>query len=68
MDNYVVPGHTDKLDLFQNLPTDTSIESVEWIEYRPTSGQIRNGWMIEFNVPGNSSHYLDLKESRLKTS
>ena len=57
-------GHSKSLALFQLPPINTAIQNVEWIEYRPVS-QITPGSAIEFNIPGTSTSYLDLKRSRL---
>ena len=57
-------GHSKSLALFQLPPINTAMQNVEWIEYRPVS-QITPGSAIEFNIPGTSTSYLDLKRSRL---
>lgn len=66
-DSLFIEGHTERLALFQNVPTDTSIDSVNYIRYRPI-GQIGQGTVIEFNVLGNTSSFIDLKRSTLKVS
>jgi hypothetical protein len=57
-------GHSDSLALFQLPPTDTAIEKREWIEFRSVS-QLNSDSTLEFNIPGSSMNYIDLKESRL---
>ena len=52
------------LSLFQPPPVEKTIEKEEWIEYRPI-GQISQGSTIEFNIPQNSTNYIDLKKTRL---
>lgn len=39
-------GHSDKIAVFNLPPTDASVESTEWIEYRP-SGQLLF-WFINY--------------------
>lgn len=57
-------GHSDKIAVFNLPPTDASVESTEWIEYRP-SGQLLPNSPIEFNIFGSSTTYIDLRESLL---
>ena len=52
-----------KLALFRELPQDLGINSVKWIEYRPTS-QLTPGAAVTFSIPP-SPMYVDLKRSRL---
>lgn len=54
----------EELDLFTPESSDTSIQSKEWIEYRPIN-QITDTSAIEFNIPAQSSAYMDLKRSLL---
>lgn len=57
-------GHTESLALFQLPPTDTAVEERQWIDFRPVS-QLSDGSTLDFNIPGSSMNYVDLKESRL---
>ena len=59
-----VEGYRSNLALFHTPPVDTGSSGSEWQEYRPTS-QISKGAPLEFSVTGNSSHYIDLKRTRL---
>jgi len=52
-----------QLDLFSLPDTQTSIEKVNWVEYRPI-GQNVDNTPIDIIIPG-SSDYLDLKRSFL---
>lgn len=56
--------HRDELSLFVASPSDASIQSREWIEYRPIN-QITDTSVLEFNIPPQSSAYVDLKRSVL---
>ena len=58
-------GHTDSLSLYYTPTNDTSVKNVEWVDYRPV-GELRSGGALEFNISGNSSKYIDLKNTRLK--
>ena len=53
-------GHGEELALFQPQPVDQGVESIEWVDYRPT-GVVAAGAPLEFNVPGTGSSYIDLK-------
>ena len=57
-------GHQESLALFRPRPIDTSIEKIEYVEYRPVSVINRNN-VIEFNIDGNSSCYIDLRSTKL---
>lgn len=62
-----------ELDLFKTRPTQTSIESSQWIEYKPITS-ISEDSPIEFIVPGSGEEYIDLSPTilhlkvRLQTS
>ncbi|MEW8547028.1 MAG: hypothetical protein AB2693_26230 [Candidatus Thiodiazotropha sp.] len=56
--------HDIELSIFQHAPTDTSVQTMEWIEYRPVN-QLSDGVPLEFNVSPQSSAYVDLKRSLL---
>ena len=57
-------SHNASFALFDTPPVDSSIDQREWIEYRPIS-QITADSVVEFNIPGTSTNYVNLKESRL---
>lgn len=56
--------HQEELSLFVSPPADTSLQSREWITYRPVN-QVTIASSLEFNIPGQTSTYLDLKRSVL---
>ncbi|XP_062579536.1 uncharacterized protein F54H12.2-like [Saccostrea cucullata] len=58
------PAFSHRLALFHNLPTDAGVEQTEWIDIRPV-GSTAHGGVIEFNISGASTHYLDLNRTRL---
>ena len=53
-----------ELDLFSLPPTQTSIESSQWIHYKPVSS-ISDDCPVEFVVPGHGEEYLDLAHTML---
>jgi hypothetical protein len=63
--NYkIVEGHDESLGLFINTPTNTAVQNVEEIIYRPVSQLSSVSTYLEFSVPGTSK-YLDLSKTRL---
>lgn len=58
------PSFSDNLQVFYCPPTETAVQSVEWVDVRPI-GQVLARSAIEFNLSGNSTAYLDLKNTRL---
>ena len=56
--------HQSQLNLFTKTPSDTSLKSKEWIEYKPTN-QINDTSAINFSITAQSSVYVDLKSSVL---
>ncbi|XP_045158604.2 uncharacterized protein F54H12.2-like [Mercenaria mercenaria] len=56
--------HKEELSLFTSPPAATTVQSREWITYRPVN-QVTTLSALEFNIPGQSSAYLDLKRSVL---
>ena len=54
--------HQEELFLFSLPPSETSLQSREWIEYRPVN-QISGSTVLDFNIPSQSSAYIDLKNS-----
>jgi len=53
-----------ELDLFSLPPTQTSIESSQWIYYKPVTS-LSNDSPIEFVIPGHEKEYLDLTHTML---
>jgi hypothetical protein len=56
--------HQEELSLFVTPPADNSIQSREWITFRPLN-QETNASDLEFNIPSQSSAHLDFKRSVL---
>ena len=54
----------EALNLFEPVDTDTRYQSLEYIEYRPINQVLDNG-ALEFNIPAQTSAYMDLKRSVL---
>ena len=52
--------HDDALALFQRPEVETATQKKEWITVRPIN-QLTEGAAIEFNIPGTSMTYIDLK-------
>ena len=52
--------HDNDLALFKTPEVETATQKREWITVRPIS-QLTEGAAIEFNVPGTSMTYIDLK-------
>lgn len=59
-----IKAFSHKLSLIHNLPTDPGVEQTEWIDVRPV-GSTSHGGVIEFNISGASTNYLDLRRTRL---
>jgi len=53
-----------ELDLFSLPPTQTSIESSQWIYYKPVTS-LADDAPIEFVIPGHGEDYLDLTHTIL---
>ncbi|KAL6417001.1 hypothetical protein ACFW04_014712 [Cataglyphis niger] len=53
-----------ELDLFSLPPTQTSIESSQWIHYKPVT-LLSDDSPIEFVIPGHGEEYLDLAYTML---
>lgn len=53
-----------ELDLFSIPPTQTSVESGNWIEYHPISS-ISDGAPIEFDIVSSGEEYIDFANSQL---
>ena len=56
-----------ELDLFTLPPTQTAIESSQWVEHRPLSS-LSAGAPIQFVVMGSGEEYLDLSETYLQVT
>lgn len=54
-----------ELDLFSLPPTQTSIESGKWVQYKPIS-TLTDDAPIEFVVPGNGDEYTDLSQTMIQ--
>lgn len=53
-----------ELDLFSLPPTQTSIDSGKWVEYKPISSLTEDS-PIEFVIPGHGEEYIDLAQTLL---
>ncbi|XP_018359890.1 PREDICTED: uncharacterized protein F54H12.2-like [Trachymyrmex cornetzi] len=53
-----------ELDFFSLPPTQTSIESSQWIYYKPVTS-LTDDSPIEFVIPGHGEDYLDLTHTML---
>src|SRR5436190_19131727 len=53
-----------ELELFSLPPTQTSIESSQWIHYKPVTS-LSDDSPIEFTIPGHGKEYLDLANTML---
>ncbi|XP_070169688.1 uncharacterized protein [Polyergus mexicanus] len=53
-----------ELDLFSLLPAQTSIESSQWIHYKPVTS-LSDDSPIEYVIPGHGEKYLDLTHPML---
>ena len=51
-----------ELDLFTTPPTQTAVQSSQWVEHRPLSS-LTAGAPIQFAVMGSGEEYLDLSET-----
>ena len=56
--------YKSELDLFSLPPTQTAVESGIWDTIQPNSGFDKNP-VVEFRIPGDSLHYLDLSQTEL---
>ena len=57
--------HTEELALFSKPPVNVAEEKILWVEYRPTFMSSGEYSSVQFNIPGNSSQYIDLGRSEL---
>ena len=56
-----------ELELFSVPPTQTAIESSQWVEYRPITS-LSDSSPIEFVITGSGEEYVDLSESYLQVT
>ena len=56
-------GHMTEVALFKEPNTNIALQKIEFVDYRPVN-QL-TGEVVEFNVPGTSTQYIDLKSTRL---
>lgn len=56
--------HTEELALFTVPPTNSGVEKIQWVQYRPVS-QLSDQGAIEFAISGNSVQYVDLRKTKL---
>ena len=56
-----------ELELFSIPPTQTAIESSQWVEYRPIT-TLSDSSPIEFVITGSGEEYADLSESYLQVT
>lgn len=56
-----------ELDLFSLPPTQTSIDSGKWVQYKPVSS-LTDDAPIEFVVPGHGDEYTDLSQTLLQVT
>lgn len=54
----------DELALFRVPPTNSGVEKVRWIEYRPISQSGDDG-PVEFLITGGGNQYIDLRRTKL---
>lgn len=60
-DKYVYIKHDNDLALFDLPEVETMTQKKEWLTLGPIN-QLTPGAAIEFNVPGTSMAYIDLKK------
>ena len=56
--------YKSELELFSLPPTQVAVESGMWDTIQPISGYEKNP-SVEFKIPGDSLHYLDLSQTEL---
>ena len=54
------------LKLFQGKQQDSSIQSIHTVEYKPVSQLNSSTRVLEFNVSGDGTRYVDMKNIKLK--
>jgi hypothetical protein len=59
------PSFRSELDIFSVKPTDVSVQSSDFQQYYPLTSVKENENPLEFYVPGDNTHYLDLYSSYL---
>ena len=61
----IIEGHAPDLALFAPLATDTSLIKTEVRHFRPVSQLSNSSSNLEFSIPGNTPHYVSLRDMRL---
>ena len=61
------PCGKSELELFSVPPTQTAIESSQWVEYRPIT-TLSDSSPIEFVITGSGEEYVDLSETYLQVT
>ena len=56
-----------ELELFSIPPTQTAIESLQWVEYRPIT-TLSDSSPIKFVITGSGEEYVDLSDSYLQVT
>ena len=54
----------NSLSLFVPPPVDNTIEKEYWVEFNPIAA-ITDAGVIEFNIPGTSTDYVNLSKTKL---
>jgi len=58
-------GYEPSLAIFDKPSVNTGVLSHKWVQYRPVS-QISNTGVLQFNIPGTSNSYVNLKCTTLQ--
>ena len=58
-------GTVEELSLFTLPPTQTCVENMNFVEYRPVSQITDNMAPVEFDITGSGMEYIDLSRTRL---
>ena len=59
------PIHTEDVALFSTPPVNVAEEKISWVEYQPSFISQGGYSSVQFNIPGNSTQYVDLSRSEL---
>ena len=62
INNFSNPTIRGEVEIFGLPPTDTTVESSFYAEYKPLVNIQDNDSKIDFRIVGNSSQYLDLND------
>ena len=63
VDQFAPAAIDDTLDLFSLLPENVGVLQRKWVIANPVNSSIDSDTVIEFNVDGNASRYIDLRNS-----